>query len=319
MVDAARAAGADAIKFQTFRAEEFVGDPTLEFTYRSQGKSITEPMRQMFKRCEFSAGQWRQLRGRCDERGILFLSTPQNPSDLAMLLELGLPAIKVGSDDFTNLPLIRQYAAHGLPLILSCGMANLGEIHQTLECAGAFKGAPVVLLLCVSEYPTPPDHVHLRRLSTLGAAFPGIPLGFSDHTQGPLASALAVSFGACVFEKHFTLDQNLPGPDHWFSENTDGLKLWVQSIRTAHQILGDGRVQCTPAEEQMKVLARRSIVSLCDIAAGEILTDRHIGLRRPGNGLPPSLFEFVLGLKTTRPIAKGTLIKSDDLKEGPHV
>lgn len=313
MVDAARQAGVDAVKFQTFKAEEFCGDPKQLFTYQSQGKEITEPMLDMFKRMEFSLSQWRELKAYCDEVGILFLSTPQNPSDLELLLDIGIDAIKVGSDDFSNIPLLKTYRQANLPMIVSCGMADLADVHVALDTLGALDGYPVILCLCTSQYPTPPADINLEKLKTLQAAFPMMVLGFSDHSQGPMASSLAVGYGAALFEKHFTLDNNLEGPDHWFSENPESLKQWRDSIHLAYTMKGSGIVRATHAEEEMKVLARRSIVAIKDIQPGEQLTLNNVGLRRPGNGLPPAMFEQVLGLTASAAITKGSLVGLGDM------
>ena len=312
MIDVAKDAGADAIKFQTFEASGIVVDTSLTFTYKSQGKEITESMFEMYKRCEFSKTEWIKIKQKCDETGILFLSTPENRSDLDLLLELGIPAIKVGSDDFTNIPLLKDYSSTGLPLIISCGMANLNEIHQTLNSIGSLEKYPTVLMLTTSEYPTIPTNVNLLKLKTLEKSFPKIPLGYSDHTQGILASSLAVTFGAKVFEKHFTLDKNMSGPDHWFSEDPDGLKNWVNSIRTAAIMLGSEEVKATEKEEETKILARRSIVALSDIKQGESFNQNNIGLRRPGNGLSAVMIEEIFGKKSTKKISKGNLLKIDD-------
>ena len=314
MIKVAKNAGADAIKFQTFKTEEFVGDPYLTYTYRSQGKEITESMFEMFKRYEFNRDKWFLIKKKCDEEGIMFLSTPQNRSDLDVLLEVGVPAIKVGSDDFTNLPLLRSYVETGLPLIVSCGMSDLSEVHNALEVIGFFQEYPTILMLCTSEYPTPPESVNLLKLRTLSHAFPGIVLGFSDHTLGPLASALAVSLGACVFEKHLTLNRDLPGPDHWFSEEPEGLKEWANSIRRAFIMLGKAEVRPTKAEMEMRLLARRSIIALKDLKKGETLTLENTGLRRPGNGLPPGMLDKVIGMKATHDISKRTLLKMGDFR-----
>lgn len=311
MVDAAKAAGCDAVKFQTFKAAEFCGDPAQTFTYRSQGREVTESMLAMFTRYELPPSAWAALKARCDGAGLAFLSTPQNRSDLDLLLGVGLPAVKIGSDDFTNLPLIEDYARERLPLILSCGMAELAEVRRALAAAG-HPGAPVALLVCTSEYPTPPESANLRRLSTLRAEFPGLVLGFSDHTQGGAAAVAAVALGASLFEKHFTLDRDLPGPDHWFSEDPGSLAAWAADIRRAHAMLGSGRVEPTPAEAAMRVLARRSLVVLSDVAAGEPLTAANVGARRPGNGLPPERLPAVLGRKAARRLRKGDLLKEDD-------
>ena len=312
MVDVAKTAGADAIKFQTFEASGIVIDSSLTFTYKSQGKEITESMFEMYKRCEFSKTEWIKIKQKCDEAEILFLSTPENRSDLDLLLELGIPAIKIGSDDFTNIPLLKDYSSTGLPLIISCGMANLNEIHQTLNAIGSLEKYPTILMFTTSEYPTIPMNVNLLKLKTLAKSFPKIPLGYSDHTQGILASSLAVAFGAKVFEKHFTIDKNLPGPDHWFSADPEGLKNWVDSIRTAATMLGSEEVKATEKEEKTKILARRSIVALSDIKQSESFNQNNIGLRRPGNGLPAIMIEEIFGKKSAKKISKGDLLKIGD-------
>ncbi|WP_429022965.1 N-acetylneuraminate synthase family protein [Aeromonas allosaccharophila] len=313
MISVAKSAGANAIKFQTFKADEFVGDPELLFTYSSQGKKVTEPMLDMFRRYEFSVAEWYSIKNFCDEKKITFLSTPQNVTDMELLLQLGVSALKVGSDDFTNIPLLKQYSATGLPLLISCGMANLGEVYQALDVTGAMEGKPVVLMLCTSQYPTPVTDVNLSKLKTLAAAFPNLVLGFSDHTQGPLAAAIAYGLGAVVFEKHFTLDHQLPGPDHWFSEDPNGARKWISAIRDAHLMLGSPLIRPTIAEQDMKVLARRSITILKDITPGEILSNINIGLRRPGNGLQPIHLDNVLGRVAKHRLQKGTLLSWEDI------
>jgi len=313
MVRVACRAGADAVKFQTFKASEFVGDPAQTYTYRSQGKDVTESMLAMFRRYELPREAWFAIKAECDRQGIVFLSTPQNRSDLDLLLEIGIPAVKVGSDDFTNLPLLKSYAATGLPLILSCGMADLAEIYRSLDTVGALDGYPTVLLLCTSQYPTPPEDVNLSKLGTLRAAFPQLTLGFSDHTEGPLASSVAVAFGAALFEKHFTLSHDLPGPDHWFSETPDSLRGWVTSIRTAHQMKGSAILRPTAPEREMKLIARRSVVATRDIRPGEIFSLVNLAVRRPGTGLPPDMLERILGGVSTRPLKAGEPLTLGDV------
>jgi sialic acid synthase SpsE len=232
-----------------------------------------------------------------------------------LLLKVGVPAIKVGSDDLTNLPLLKSYVTTKLPLILSCGMADMGEVYRSLQCVGALDGYPTVLLLCTSEYPTPAADVNLKKLTTLQAAFPMIPMGFSDHTVGPMASSLACALGACVFEKHFTLSNDLPGPDHWFSESPDGLSTWVQSIRTAYTMLGSNIVRPTEAELEMRKLARRSITAIRDIHIGERLDVSNIALRRPGTGLSPDLFDAMLGGTALRNLRAGELLELGDVRK----
>ena len=313
MVRVAKRAGADAVKFQTFKADEFVGDPDQTYTYLSQGKEVTESMLEMFRRYEFPRDVWFALRSECDKEGIIFLSTPQNHTDLDLLLEVGIPAIKVGSDDLTNFPLLASYAETGLPLILSCGMSDLSEVYQALYTVGAFSGYPTILLLCTSQYPTPPEDVNLAKLRTLQAAFPMVVTGFSDHTRGPLASSLAAVLGACFFEKHFTLDHDFPGPDHWFSENPEELEAWVQSVRDAYRMLGSPVVSPTKLELEMRQIARRSVVALQDIKDGDIVTIESVGLRRPGEGIPPTQLPSIIGRRTRHFIPKGSRIDWVDL------
>jgi sialic acid synthase SpsE len=312
LIDAGKRAGCDSVKFQTFKAEELVLDPSVTYTYKSQGEEITEAQIDMFRRYELGAADFARLKRRCDEQGMVFLSTPQNRSDLDLLLEIGVDAVKVGSDDFSNIPLLKSYAETKLPLLLSCGMADMSDVYQALQAVGAFEGYPVVLLYCVSLYPTPPDQVHLNRLGTLRRAFPDIVVGFSDHTAGPLASSLAVTMGACLFEKHFTLDHDLPGPDHWFSEEPDDLKAWVEGIRTAYRMMGSGIVRPTERETEMRAIARRSVVALKDVAPGEELTLANTGLRRPGTGIAPVLLDKVLGKRASRGLTRGQLLEFGD-------
>ncbi len=314
MIKVAKDSGANAIKFQTFKAAEFVSDESLLFTYKSQNATVTEPQMDLFKRCELEKDDFLEIKKKCDYEGILFLSTPQNRSDLDLLLEIGVSAIKVGSDDFNNIPQLRDYASTKIPLIVSCGMADLREVEQALDAIGTFNNYPTVLMLTTSEYPTEPNNVNLLKLHTLSTKFPDIILGYSDHTQGVLASSVAVAFGAKVFEKHFTLDNNLPGPDHWFSENPSGLKKWISSIKIAHDMLGTKEIVPTKNEEQQRIEARRSVVALNDIMKGEIFSKDNIGIRRPGNGLKPIMIEKILGQRSKQEIPKGKLLTINDFE-----
>ncbi|MDR3560128.1 MAG: N-acetylneuraminate synthase family protein [Negativicutes bacterium] len=311
MIRVAKRSGADAIKFQTFKAEEFISDPAQTYTYKSQGIEITESMLEMFKRYEFSHDQWRSIKSKCDQEEIMFLSTPQNVSDLTLLLEIEIPMIKVGSDDFTNIPLLKNYAKTGLPLLLSCGMADFAEVFNGLEAVGAFDGYPVILLLCTSQYPTPPDDVNLRKLTSLIGAFPMISVGFSDHTQGPLASVMALALGASVFEKHFTLDHNMSGPDHWFSADPDELTTWVDFLRDGYLMLGDGIVRPTPTERSNKKEFQRVIVARQEIKNGDIYTEDNLTLLRVkgGKGMSPAILKLLLGQKAHKSYRSGEAIE----------
>lgn len=311
MIHVAGRAGCDAVKFQTFKAAEFVNDSSQMFTYRSQGREVTESMLAMFQRYELPEDAWPLIKAECEKAGILFFSTPQNRSDLEILLRVGVPAVKVGSDDFTNLPLLKSYARSGLPLILSSGMSDLAEVHQALEAVGALDGYPTILLVCTSQYPTPAEDANLARIATLREVFPMVPIGFSDHTQGPLAASLAVALGACVFEKHFTLSHDLPGPDHWFSEDPKGLADWVAGIRSTRALLGSPVVRPTAVERGNKREYQRRLVAAREIRAGEILDETALTLRRVagGRGLPPGFLEYLLGRPAPRGFRAGEPIE----------
>lgn len=313
MVAVAKNAGADAIKFQTFKAEEFVSESSQQYTYVSQGREVTESMLEMFRRHELSTDAWFEIKKECNRLDIIFLSTPQNLSDLNLLMEVGIPAIKIGSDDFTNLPLLSSFSKTGLPLLLSCGMADLAEIDLVLESVGALQGYPIVLLLCTSQYPAPPQDVNLARIRTLKQRFCDLVIGLSDHTIGSVAAAVALGLGACLFEKHFTLSHDLEGPDHWFSAEPSELKHWVETIRMSYILLGSDTVAPTLPEFEMRKAARRSVTAIEEILQGSRLTEMNVGLRRPGVGVPASDYNNVLGRKATRSIAAGSTIFWGDL------
>ena len=315
MIRAAKEAGAEAVKFQTFKAEEFVQDKTLTYTYQSQGVTVTESMLEMFKRNEFSKEEWKDLKAFCDKEEITFLSTPENYSDLQLLIPLGIEAVKVGSDDFTNLPLMRDFAEKGLPMMISCGMADEEEIAQTLQVVRENSNQPIVLFLCTSEYPTPPEDVNLLKLTSIADKFPYVIPGLSDHTEGSQAAIAAVALGARVFEKHFTMDHNLPGPDHWFSAEPEELKNWIGSIRKTYRMLGSKKLIPTEKEREMRDLARRSITTLKQIGKGEVFDETNLCMRRPGTGIPGRKWDAVIGKKAARDIAKGIQLQAEDIDE----
>lgn len=313
MVLTAKDSGADAVKFQTFYAKDFVQDRSVTYTYKSQGKEITEPIIDMFERAEFSAEEWKELKQFCDDQSVLFLSTPGNVSDLELLLSIGVKAVKVGSDDFVNIPLIHRYAKENIPILLSCGMATEDEIDLTLKNAGLFNGKDICLFLCTSQYPTPSKDVNIRKLITLQEKYPNLVVGLSDHTQGSMAACMAVALGAKVFEKHFTMNHDLPGPDHWFSETPVTLKMWVENIREAYKMLGNAELKPTDAEMRMRIDAHRSITTSRVIKAGEIFTEDNLCMRRPGNGLLGNRWDEVIGKRARFDIDKNTQVKEEDI------
>lgn len=313
MILEAKKAGVDAVKFQTFYAKDFIQDRTVTYTYKSNGVEVTEPIIDMFERCEFTADQWKELKEFCDEEKILFLSTPGNVSDLELLMSIDVKAVKVGSDDFVNIPLIRRYVKEQVPLLLSCGMATEDEIDLTLKTAGLYENKELCLFLCTSEYPTPPEDVNIRKLLTLHEKYSELILGLSDHTTGSVAAVMAVAYGAKIFEKHFTLDHNFPGPDHWFSEEPDGLKKWVSDIRTASQMLGSRQLNPTHKEMEIRDEYHRSITTLCNIQKGEAFSEKNLCMRRPGNGMPGSMWDSVIGKSASHDILKNQQLKMEDV------
>lgn len=312
MIKVAAATGVAAVKFQTFKTEEFLTDKTVPYTYLSQGEEITESMFDMFKRTELSDEEWRELKAYCDACGVDFLSTPASTAGTEFLADIGSVAIKVSSDELTNIPQIKQYASVGLPLLVSCGMGSAEEIERMLDAVNPNE-TDVCIFLCTSQYPTPPEDVNARKLLEMRKLFPDVVLGLSDHTQGSTAAVLSVGLGACVFEKHFTLDHDMPGPDQWFSSDPEELAEWVAKIKEAHEMLGSGTLAPTATEMKMRDEFRKSIVALQPIKMGEVFSEKNIGLRRPGTGMPPEEFDMVLGKSAVRDLPPDHLISAADI------
>lgn len=300
-IDMAKRTGCSAVKFQTFTASEFC-DPSVEFDYLSQGRRVREPMIDMFRRCELTPESWAKCVEHAEEVGIDMFTTPQNASDLRHFDVAELPAIKVGSDDLTNTRLLRDLGGWGRPMIISSGMATMSDISRALEALDWPSRRDVAVLVCTSQYPTPPSDANVSRVRTLSSAFPGLTVGFSDHTVGTTAAVVARTLGARIFEKHFTVDRTLPGPDHWFSPDEAGLAAWVTAIVDAGTCLGSGVIAPTADEHKMAAIARRSIVALRDLAVGHVVSDTDVGMRRPGGGLPSEAMDEIVGLKMTRAI-----------------
>ena len=315
MIDIAKNAGVDAIKFQTYSSDDLISNINTKYKYKSNGKIYIESMHEMFKRCELSKNSWIKIKKRCEKKKIIFLSTPSNFNDLDLLLNLNVSAIKVGSDDFNNIPLIQKIIKSKLPIILSSGMSTIKEIQNTLKHAGAKKNYPIILMLCISQYPVDPIDVNISRIISLKNKFPKVIIGFSDHTQGSLASSLATALGARCFEKHFTINKSDHGPDHWFSEDSKSLKNLVNQIKASFRMLGNSKLFPTPKELSMKKIARKSIVASNDIPKGDKITENNITFKRPGNGLSPEKIKKIIGKKVKKIIKKNTLIKFDLLSK----
>ncbi|MEK9968851.1 MAG: N-acetylneuraminate synthase family protein, partial [Ferrovibrio sp.] len=314
MVDAAQEIGADCIKFQTFTAEEFCADRSKTFTYRSQGKVVTESEDEMFKRLEFPPEQWATLMEYCDTRGIMFLTTVQDPVNLDMMLKLGLKGIKVGSDDFDHVVNLRTYVKSGLPLILSKGMADEDEVRRTVGAVRDAGNANLAILHCVSLYPCDPQYLNLSQISTLRDRYPDIVWGFSDHSSSVVAPALAVSLGARIIEKHFTLDHQLPGPDHWFSMDVEEMSAMISNIRFTEAAMG--RADIMPSAEEMKSrkIMRRRILARDDLKLGTVLNESNVTFKRAETGAFAGAWDSIAGRRLTIAKSQNDGISEQDVE-----
>lgn len=308
MIDAAKEAGVDCIKFQTFKAKELSADPNLKYCYKYKGKKISEPQEKFFRRYEFAKEKWADIIAYCKEKKILFSTTCQNPSDLDFILSLtDLPFIKVGSDDLTNLPLLKYYAQKKKPMIISAGMAYTEEVKDAVDTCKKSGNKNIIVLHCISSYPAKDHNVNLARIKAIKEKF-NVIVGFSDHTEKNFAAFAAVALGANVIEKHFTLDKNMSGPDHAFSSDLNQLKDLVLGIRFIEKAIGSQKIIPSQDEKKMRKIVRRSIVASKDLEKGEKITLLGIELKRPGTGIPPKFINVVVGKKTKKNIKKGELI-----------
>lgn len=312
MIRAAGEAGVDAVKFQNYRTEDFVTDRSLLLGYRAKGQMVEESQYDLFKRCELRREDLARLARCCRDNGLVFFSTPTSRETLDDLLTLDVALVKNGSDCLGNLPLVRAMAASGLPTVLSTGMATLAEMDDAVRAFREAGGSELVLLHCTSAYPTPPPDVHLRKIPALAAAFE-TPVGFSDHTAGIVAALGAVALGACMVEKHFTLDRDLPGPDHWFSATPQELRELVQGIRTLEQALGRCAPGPTPSEAAGRQAFRLSLAARTALPAGHLLGREDVAFLRPGVGLPPAALEWILGARLAASVPQGHVFTRKDL------
>jgi N-acetylneuraminate synthase len=301
LIDAAAAAGADAVKFQSFVTEELVTRSALKAAYQQETTSGSQAQFEMLKTLEIAPAQQRELMAHCRECGVVFLSTPYDWPSADALDALGISAFKVASTDTTNVPFLEFLAAKGRPILLSTGMCDLGEVEAAVRACRAGGPAPLVLLHCTSEYPAPVAESNLRAMETLRRAF-ACPVGFSDHTPGIGVAPWAVAVGACVLEKHFTLDRTLPGPDHRASLEPAELAELVRTVRAVEAALGDGVKRPVPSELRNKPVMQKSIVARRDIAAGEVLAADALTCKRPATGLPPAYWSRVVGRRAARAI-----------------
>ena len=304
LVDAAAEAGADVVKFQTFQASLLVTQHAEQATYQQKALGNTEGQLSMLQKLELNSTQHAELIDYCQQQGIEFLSTAFDRPSFEFLAALKLKRWKVPSGEITNLPYLRQIGREGQPVILSTGMANLGEIEaalDVLEQAGTSR-SQITVLHCTTEYPAPPNEVNLRAMQAMAHSF-GVAVGYSDHTDGIAVPIAAVAMGAIVIEKHLTLDRSMPGPDHKASLEPDQFSAMVSGIRTIEQALGDGIKRPTPSEQANLPVVRKSLVAACPIHAGELFTEENLTAKRPGTGISPMNWDAWIGRKALRDFA----------------
>lgn len=312
-IDAAADTGAHMVKFQNYHTEDFISDRALMLSYTSQGKPVTEPQYDLFKRCELSLDDLAEIKAHCDKRGIGFQSTPTSARGIRELIEIGATSLKNGSDYLGNLDLIRLMGETGLPTVLSTGMATVAEIDEAVRCFRETGNQSLMLLHCVSSYPTPPEQANLSRIPILRSAF-GCPVGFSDHTEGNLAAAISVTLGACLIEKHFTLSRDLPGPDHWFSSTPEEMADLVKSVGAANKLMGTPILGPTESEALGRRDFRLSCVSVSALKQGQQLTNADITYRRPGTGIPPSQAYLLKGRALKHAVQSGHVFTPEDFE-----
>lgn len=308
LVDAAAESQADAVKFQTFKTENLLTLDAPKARYQKETTGAAESQFEMIRRLELSADMHRELMAYCQDQGILFLSSAFDHESVQLLHNLDVAAFKVPSGEITNLPLLAQMARIGKPLIVSTGMAYLSEVEAAVRTIRETGNQDFTLLHCVSNYPADPSDVNLKAMQTMSAAF-GVPVGYSDHTLGNEVPVAAVAMGASIIEKHLTLDNDLPGPDHRASLEPAQFVEMVQSIRRVEAAVGHGRKEPAPSEADTASVARKFLVAARDVPAGTTLTEELIALKRAGSGLEPAMLPYLIGRATKEPIPANGVIK----------
>ena len=302
LIEKAKQVGADVIKFQAYIPGEMVVQENSQY--------------QILKGLALGEKEFFLLQEKCAEERILFLASIFDEKSLALMEKINAPAIKIPSGEITNLPLIKRAAATGRPLLISTGMSTLGEVEAAVLAAEEPGNKRIALLHCLSEYPAPLEKTNLRTIKTLREAFK-YPVGFSDHTEGYDAALLAVALGTGIIEKHFTLDKNLPGPDHKLSLTPGEFQKFVLKIRSAEKALGNGRKTITAGEKAVRSAAGKSLVARFDIKKGAAFSEELLALKRPGTGIPPQYLPLVAKARAARFIPKDSLLQwGDFIPEG---
>ncbi|PNE25372.1 N-acetylneuraminate synthase [Tannerella sp. oral taxon 808] len=311
LVDAAVMAGADYVKFQTFKTEELVSKNARKAAYQQRNMSSTEDPSQysMLKKLELSREHHCELVTYCNQKRIKFLSTPFDLSSIEFLASLHLGLWKIPSGEITNYPYLKRIALWHEPVIFSTGMCEMTDIEEAIKVLlrNGLTKEQLIVLHCNTEYPTPMRDVHLHAMKTIADQL-GVKVGYSDHTLGIEISIAAVALGACVIEKHFTLDREMDGPDHKASLEPKELAQMVSAIRNVEKALGGTEKKISASEEKNRCIVRKSIVAACDIKKGDVFTEENLTVKRPGDGISPMLWEHVLGKKAKQDFATDDLI-----------
>ena len=301
LCDAAKEAGVDAIKFQTWKTELIISKNTEMADYQKKNLGNDDSQYDMLKKLELSYDNFRLIKDYCDNIGIQFLSTADETESLDFLCELGMPLIKLGSGEITNIPYLRYCAKKNMPLIISTGMCNLSDVATAFDVlteAGS-KAKDITLLHCTTNYPCPKDEVNLRAMQTMKEAFK-CKVGYSDHTMGVEIPIAAVAMGAEIIEKHFTLDRNMEGPDHKASLEPQELKYMVDCIRNIEVALGDGIKRPNVSEVKISKVVLKSIVAKSPVKKGDTLTPDNLAIKRAGSGIPATYWDIIIGTKALR-------------------
>jgi N-acetylneuraminate synthase/N,N'-diacetyllegionaminate synthase len=312
LIDAAKDAGADSVKFQSFKTERIVTKYAEKAVYQKETTDPKKSQYSMLKRLELGNAEMEELHRYAKKRNIIFLSSAFDEESVDLLDSLDVPAFKVASGEITNLPLLRYMAEKKRPMILSTGLSTLDEIKEALEVITKEGVEEIILLHCVTSYPAKEEEANLKVMDLLRRQF-GFPVGFSDHTLGITVSIAAAALGAVFIEKHFTLDRTLPGPDHRASLEPTEFKEMVKGIREVEKALGDGMKRLTANEEEIKKAARRSIVAKTRIRKGTIIRENMVDFKRPGTGLEPKNLCKIIGRRTKKDIEPDELITFEKL------
>jgi N,N'-diacetyllegionaminate synthase len=308
LVTAAKAAGAQAVKFQTFSADALVTSEAPKADYQIENTGAGESQLEMLRKLELGESAFRELASFCRQVGIVFLSTPYGAEDIRLLAEWNVPAIKIASALTVEPQFLKEAASLGVPLIVATGMMSMAEVAMAAETLSEVAPDRFILLQCVTNYPATTASSNLRTMKVMETVF-HCPVGFSDHTETAVAGTVAVGMGACVLERHLTLDRSAEGPDHRASSDPQEFAQYVEAIRAAESALGDGFKRAAPEEVRNLIKMRRSIVAARTLEPGRKLAEEDLTYKRPGTGLPPRDWDKVIGLQVKEKVAKDTILQ----------